>query len=158
MERIIFLLTFVAALGSGLIAGLFFGFSVAVMRGLRRIAPAAGISAMQSINVVILNPLFLGVFMGTAVCGVALAVAAIARWSGPAEFYLLAGSLLYVVGSFGVTMVFNVPLNNALDAIKADSADGASLWARYLSVWTMWNHVRTVASTAAMALFMLALR
>ena len=58
--------TVLAALGSGLVAGLFFGFSTAVMKALARLPPAQGMKAMQDINVVILNPVFLAVFMGTA--------------------------------------------------------------------------------------------
>jgi uncharacterized membrane protein len=54
-------------------------------------------------------------------------------------------------------MIFNVPLNNALAAADPASPEAASLWARYLTDWTLWNHVRTVASTAACALFIAAL-
>jgi uncharacterized membrane protein len=55
-------------------------------------------------------------------------------------------------------MVFNVPLNNALAVVDPASADAASLWSRYVSSWTAWNHVRTVAALAAAASFTLALR
>jgi uncharacterized membrane protein len=51
-------------------------------------------------------------------------------------------------------MIFNVPLN---DALAAASHETASLWARYLTDWTLWNHVRTVSSTAACALFIAAI-
>jgi uncharacterized membrane protein len=64
--------------------------------------------------------------------------------------------LLYFVGTFLVTLVFNVPLNNRLAAVNPDSAEGKALWTHYLSVWTAWNHVRTVAPLAAMACFILA--
>jgi uncharacterized membrane protein len=111
---------------------------------------------MQSINIVIVNPLFLAVFLGTALLSIVLAIAALLRLSEPGAPYLLAGSLLYLVGSILVTMVFNIPLNNALAAVKPDSAEGASLWRRYLSVWTAWNHARTAACLAACLLFVLA--
>ena len=51
---------------------------------------------------------------------------------------------------FVVTMAFNVPLNNAL--LRGGERD-ADTWRRYLVEWTRWNHVRTVASLAAAALF-----
>ena len=70
---------------------------------------------------------------------------------------LFAGALLYFIGTFLVTMVFNVPLNDALAAAAPDSADGASLWARYLGTWTVWNHVRTIAAFAGAALLTVAL-
>jgi uncharacterized membrane protein len=70
---------------------------------------------------------------------------------------MLAASLLYVVGMFVCTIVFNVPLNNALDAVDPASAEGATVWAHYLKDWTFWNHLRTVASAAASALFVVAI-
>jgi uncharacterized membrane protein len=143
--------TFVAALGTALMAGLFFAFSISVMRGLARIPPAAGIAAMQAINVVILNPVFGLVFFGTTAGCLILGVSAVMQWPSPAAPYHLAGSLLYLIGAFAVTVVFNVPRNNALAAVDPASTDGARLWSRYLVTWTAWNHVRTIASLAAAA-------
>jgi uncharacterized membrane protein len=143
--------TFAAALGTALMAGLFFAFSVSVMRGLARIPPAAGIAAMQAINVVILNPVFGLVFFGTTAACLFLGVSALIQRPSPAAPYHLGGSLLYLIGAFGVTVVFNVPRNNALAAVDPASTDGARVWSRYLATWTAWNHVRTVASLAATA-------
>ena len=151
-------LTLLAALGCGLIAGAFFAFSSFVMRALGRIPAPEGISAMQSINIVVLNPVFLLVFVGTAVLCVIAVVLSLLRWNQPGAAYLLAGGLLYVIGTFLVTMVFNVPRNDALAAVAPASPEGARLWADYLSSWTAWNHVRTVAALAAAASFSLALR
>lgn len=158
LERLLFALTFLSALGSGLMAGLFFAFSAFIMTAFGRLPPAGGIAAMQSINVVILNPVFFVVFFGTAAASVLLAVVALALWSEPGAIYLLTASLLYLLGCIIVTMVFNVPLNNALAAVAADSAQAASVWSRYLTVWTGWNHVRTIACLAATAAFIMALR
>jgi uncharacterized membrane protein len=58
---------------------------------------------------------------------------------------------------FVVTMVFNVPLNDALAAVDPGSPDAALVWARYLKDWTFWNHVRSITSTAACALFIAAI-
>lgn len=151
-------LTLLAALGSGLIAGVFFAFSSFVMRALGRIPAAEGIAAMQSINIVVLNPVFLLVFVGTAVlCGIAIVFSWL-RWNEPGAVYLLAGGLLYLTGTFLVTMVFNVPRNDALAAVAPASPEGARLWADYLTSWTAWNHVRAAAALAAAASFSLALR
>ena len=158
VNRFLPTLTLLAALGSGLIAGVFFAFSSFVMRALGRIPAPEGIAAMQSINIVVLNPVFLSVFVGTAMlCGMAIVFSWL-RWSQPGAVYLLAGGLLYVIGTFLVTMVFNVPRNDALAAVAPASPEGARLWADYLSSWTAWNHVRTVAALAAAASFSLALR
>ena len=138
-------------------AGTFFAFSTFVMRALARLPPAQGIAAMQSINIVVINPLFMAGFIGTAAISVALAAASLVRWGDSAEAYALAGSLLYVVGTFGVTIAFNVPRNDALAAVDADSDDGARVWAGYARSWTAWNHVRTGATLAAAAALTIAL-
>ena len=149
---------FAAALGSGLMAGLFFVFSVFMMTALARLGAPQGIAAMQSVNVAILNPLFLIVFMGTAILSLVTAVGAIWNWSSAGSGWMLAGSLLYLIGIILVTMLFNVPLNDALAAVDPASGEGAALWARYLDVWVKWNHVRTVAGLGALACFIQALR
>ena len=151
-------LTLVAALGAGLIAGVFFAFSTFVMKALARLPAGTGIAAMQSINVMVINPLFLGVFLGTAAVSVAAMVAALMRWDEPGAAYLLAGGALYFVGTFLVTVLFNVPLNNSLAAVAPDEPDAARQWAGYVSRWTAWNHVRTAAALAALACFVVALR
>ena len=150
--------TLISALGSGLMAGFFFAFSVSVMKALGRLPPAQGIAAMQSINVVVINPVFLIAFFGTAVACVAVAISALSTWHRPGAAYLLAGGLLYLVGSFLVTIAVNVPRNNALAAVDPASAAGAALWASYLTAWTAWNHVRTAAALAAAAVLSIALR
>lgn len=157
MVSILFAMTFLAALGAGLVAGIFFAFSNFVMGALGRVTPEAGISAMQSINVVVLNPLFLGLFMGTAGLCLILAIAALLGWSQPGALYLLAGCILYFAGCFLVTIAGNVPLNDALAAVAATSDEGRRVWANYLSEWTFWNHVRTIASLGASAAFIVAM-
>ena len=149
-------MTIVAALGSGAIGGAFFAFSSFVMRALGRLAPAEGIRAMQSINIVVINPVFLGVFVGTALVCAALAVLSIRSWSDAGSGLRLAGCVVYVVGAFAVTMWCNVPRNNALAALPADTADAAAYWARYLGEWTWWNHVRTAAGFAGSLLLVAA--
>jgi uncharacterized membrane protein len=156
MDELMSGLTLAAALGAGLVAGIFFAFSAFIMSALKRLPPEGGISAMQSINVAVLNPVFFFVFFGTAIAALILAIAALAGWSPPRSLYLLAGSLLYLAGTIVVTMVFNVPLNNKLAAAGARSAEGAGVWKTYLSAWTAWNHVRTIAALLACASFILA--
>ena len=157
-DRMLVAFTFLAALGAGLMAGVFFAFSTFVMRALARLPARESVSAMQSINVVVINPLFLGVFMGTAAVSVAAIITAAMKFDRPGGAYVIAGGVLYVVGTFLVTIVFNVPLNNALDAIRPDGADVAQRWAGYAGRWTAWNHVRAAAALAAAAAFTWALR
>src|SRR5690606_4316215 len=110
---------------------------------------AHGIAAMQSINIVVLNRWFFGAFFGTAGACAILAIHSLLRWSSPVALELLVGSALYLLGVIGVTIACNVPLNNALAAVDPGSPAGEQLWSRYLSTWTAWNHVRTVAPLLA---------
>lgn len=157
MATLDYILTLLAIIGTGLIAGTFFVFSVAIMAAFRRLPACEGMAAMQSINVVIQNPIFLGVFMGTALISLILAGMSMWNWNTPQSYYILAGAAFYVIGSFLLTIVFNVPLNNALDAADASTASGQEVWANYLTNWTFWNHVRTLASIAATGVFTIGL-
>ncbi|WP_428386975.1 DUF1772 domain-containing protein [Mucisphaera sp.] len=139
--------------GSGLMAGTFFAFSTFVMRGLAEVPASEGIRAMQRINVTVLNPWFLGVFMGTA--GVGLACVAVGLWwmDGARSVALVGAGGFYVIGTFGVTVVCNVPMNEALARLEATTAEAEAYWQRYLRDWVFWNHVRTVAALVSLVLF-----
>ncbi len=154
---IITILIWICALGSGLMAGVYFAFSTFIMAAFARIPQAHGISAMQSINVVIVKSLFLPLFFGTTLIGLFLAGWALYQWDQPGAVLLLAGGLVYALCMFASTIVFNVPLNNVLAAMDGASAEATAVWTRYLKEWVFWNHVRTVASTLACALFIAAL-
>lgn len=147
-----------AAIGCGLVAGVFFAFSTFVMPALARLHPAQGIAAMQSINITAINPLFMFAIFGTAAICCFLSIASCFKWHSPDTAYLLISSLLYLVGAVGVTIAFNVPLNDALAATKPDSSEGATLWTKYLSQWTAWNHIRTIAALVSATLFSISLR
>lgn len=146
-----------AAIGCGLLAGLYFAFSAFIMTALGRIDQAAGISAMNAINVDIVRSLFMPFFIGTTLVCAVLAVFTSLRWQEPGAIAVMCGGVLYVVGMFVVTVAFNVPLNDQLAALDPSSSAAAPVWARYLTDWTFWNHVRTIASTAAAVLFIVAI-
>jgi len=88
IDGLLLALTFVSALGCGLVAGVFFAFSAFVMKALSRLPPALGIAAMQSINVAVINPWFLAAFLGTGAACVLLAVSSLFMWHKPAAVYL----------------------------------------------------------------------
>jgi uncharacterized membrane protein len=155
-ESTLYLLTLLAALGSGLMAGVFFAFSTFVMQALAQLPPAQAIAAMQSINRTVLNPMFLGVFLGTALLCAALVIVALLGWPASAAT-VLAAALLYLAGTLLVTMFCNVPRNEALAQADPGSREAEQLWRSYLRNWTRWNHVRAGAALAATAGFMIAL-
>jgi uncharacterized membrane protein len=158
MSSALVALTIAAAIGSGLAAGFFFAFSTTVMAALGRLPAPQGIAAMQSINVVVINAIFMTALFGTAALSLATIVAALASWDSSYGPYLLAGGALYLLGVIGVTMAFNVPRNDALAKLDPAAAEAPVYWGRYLSEWTAWNHVRTVAPLIGAGLQMGALQ
>ncbi len=147
----------IAALSSGLLAGVYFAFSTFVMQSFARLPVDQGIAAMQSINITIVRSPFIAVFMLAAALSLFIAVMAILNWRGGASVMMLTGAALYIVASFLSTIVFNVPLNDALAKVDGHTAEAAQLWSTYLSDWVQWNHVRTVASLLAACAFVKAL-
>jgi uncharacterized membrane protein len=149
-------LLFATAIGAALVAGIFYAFSTFVMEALGRLAPREGIVAMQSINVVVINPLFFLAFFGTGGLCVATGATLLFAETEMSLVPALIGCILYIVGCIGATMVGNVPLNERLAKVDPDDSDAESLWSLYLARWTLWNHVRTVASLAAAACLVMA--
>jgi uncharacterized membrane protein len=150
-------LAVVSAVLSGLVGGVFFAFSVFVMRALAQLAPPSGVSAMQRINVTVINALFLGPFLGSApLLGVTAYVASSAG-QARSSLWLWAAFVVYTLGSVVVTLTLNVPRNNRLAALQPESQAAAKYWPIYLREWLLWNHVRCAASLAASAATAIAL-
>ena len=158
MGRVVTGLLWIAAVGCGCVAGVFFAASTFLMPALARIGVAPGVAAMNSVNTVILGSLFMPLFYGTTLAGLVLAAASFSDRRAPGAPMLLIAGLVYVIGMFGITLFCNVPLNNALASADPGTAQGSAMWARYVKDWTLWNHVRTTASVVATVLYIMALR
>jgi uncharacterized membrane protein len=158
VDGFLFALTLLGALGCGLMAGgVFFAFSAFVMKALAGLPPKQGVAAMQAINVTAVTPAFMVALFGTTVACGALMVSALFAWDERFAPYLLVGSALYLVGTILLTLVYHVPRNEALATVELNGADAESLWPRYLSGWTAWNHVRATTAFAAAITFTIAL-
>ncbi|WP_182376700.1 anthrone oxygenase family protein [Nocardioides sp. WS12] len=131
-------------IGAGLVAGLFFAFSTAIMPGLAQTDDRTFVDAMQQVNVAILNPLFLLVFV------VPIPALGIATFTGPSRPWVVAALVLYVV-MFAITMAGNVPLNDALLAVGQPDGEAALRSAReaFEAPWNRLHLVRTVSVVAA---------
>ena len=142
---------------TGLMAGLYFGFTTAVMPGLARVGDRAYVISMQRINASILNPWFLTTFLGALVVPVAAAVLHLHDDARTRLPWIIAGAALY-----GATVVStgadHVPLNNRLMAVE-DVCDQAAPEIRHAFQhrWTRFNKARTVVSLAAVVALAIAL-
>lgn len=128
----------IAGVSTFLVAGTFFAFSTFVMPALGKLDDADAARAMDRINAVIVRSPWIVIFLAAAGLAAVIAVVSLGRrvgWDAA-----LVASLGFLLGTFGVTVSFNVPLNDAL-------AKGEIGWSEYRRRWTAWNHARTVAAT-----------
>ena len=144
----------VAGIASALNAGIFYAFSSFVMAALGRLPAEQGVRVMNTINVTVITPSFMILFMGTALLCVALGCWSLWSLAEPGAKPVLGASAFYLIGCFGITVACNVPLNDQLAA--ASPVDAGALWQPYLRAWTGWNDVRTIASTLSAILFVAA--
>jgi len=153
MNELILIISVASISGAGLVTGLLFAFSNFVMRALADLPSDKGMFAMQRINETIINPTFLMLFLGTPILCSVIAVNSELNINEPGSLFLLVGAIAYLIGPFGITMRFNVPLNNLLARAKVSESD--VIWPKYQKKWQWWNHIRTyigVASVVFMAM------
>ncbi|MDF5757120.1 anthrone oxygenase family protein [Spongiactinospora sp. TRM90649] len=141
------LLAYVTLVMAGAMTGVFYAFSVSVMRGLDDIDAREAARAMRSVNRRILNPLFLSTFVGTPIVAVVTGVLllGLGRTDPAVAFFVAAG--IYAAGAFLPTVAINVPMNEALARaeVPGEAEAAAALWAGYSPRWTRWNTLRAVA-------------
>ncbi len=147
-SQLLSLLTGATAVGAATVGGVFFAFSGFVMPALRRLRPAAGVAAMQQINITAVRaPLMLAVFGTAAGC---LIVAIGTGLSGSRRTVPVgSAAALYLIGTVVETMAVQVPMNNRLAALDPEAPASAAVWHDYLRRWTAGNSVRTAAAIAA---------
>ena len=129
----------------------FYAFSAVVMPGLSSADPAVAIEAMQAINAAVRNIAFAVGFFGAPLVCVATMAHAACRRDWPSAWTVLAGGCVYLIGAFGVTLVINAPLNESLASLDPGLPANRSEMLSYISEWSTWNNVRTVASAIAFA-------
>ena len=131
---------------TGLMAGLFYAFDVAVLPGLRSGDDRTYVTAMRNINQAIESPLFAATYTGALALP---ALAAVLQWRAGnrrAAAWALAGAAGYGA-ALALTSRVNVPLNQAL-AVAGDASSGRSGFDRS---WGSANKGRTLACTVALA-------
>ncbi|MCR9136391.1 MAG: DUF1772 domain-containing protein [Alphaproteobacteria bacterium] len=138
----------------GLMAGLFYAFSVTVMGGLNRIQAETAIDAMNGINEAVRNPVFFATFFGTPLVALLAALLSARHRNRRAGWLIGAAAVAYLIGVIAPTAAVNVPMNEALALIvSAEPAGQAELiWSDYSSRWTRWNTMRALVATGCLAL------
>lgn len=144
----------IAAIGAGLMAGVYFAFSGFIMRSLDQLGALRATEAMNAINEVILRSWFMVLFFGSTLLYAILSAIAFLDANLAGRWLLFATGLIYVFGMFLCTVMFNVPLNNRLAEVSKGDDTEVETWTLYSKHWTRWNHIRSVCSLATLALSM----
>lgn len=140
-------------LAYAILSGVFLAFSDFIMRALG--AVPGGAEAMQSINREVFRYLFMALFLGMAPVSVLIAVYGASFLTGPGAVLIALSGVVYLLAAFGVTVAFNVPMNETLAGLDAADAGTQDYWTDvYLPRWTAWNGVRTVACTISSGLML----
>ena len=151
-DLIVNILVIVAAIGAGLMAGLYYAFSAFIMKSFDQIGASNAVVAMNSINEVILRSSFMLLFFGSTILFALLAVLGFFQETAGNGWLLIAAGLIYVIGMFVCTAAINVPLNNQLAAVGNDGQAQIESWNHYYLVWTRWNSLRAFCSLVASVL------
>lgn len=158
MSTAFFFLMQFAILAYALLGGVFLAFSDFIMRSLALTGGHGGIEAMQVINREVFRWVFMVLFLGMAPVSLLITWYGAFGLSGPAGALVMLAGLVYFVGCFGVTVFFNVPMNEALAGMEMTSGTTRDYWMRtYVPRWTFWNSVRTVACATSAALLLFGL-
>lgn len=158
MSTFILLLMQFSIIAYALVAGVFLAFSDFIMRSLALTSGDGGVQAMQVINREIFRWVFMALFLGMAPISLVIGGYAWINVSGPSGLAILMAAIIYLVGCFGVTIVFNVPMNEALAGMALSDASTRDYWTHiFVPRWTFWNTVRTVAATVSAALLLVGL-
>ncbi|MCR9278032.1 MAG: DUF1772 domain-containing protein [Pseudomonadaceae bacterium] len=146
------ILAWTMAISSGLMSGIYLSFSVVIMKSLATLDPSSGIAAMNAINKLILKTLFMPLFYISTVIALVMTLTGLSSWGEPGAAAAFTAGLIYLVGMFALTVIGNVPLNNALAKVSGNGEEAVSTWNEYLVRWTRWNTVRAISSLATMVI------
>ena len=143
-----------ATLACALTAGLVFGFAVVVMPGIAKLPDRDFLQAFKRMDGMIQNgaPLFMLVWVGSIVSVILTLVLGTLQLQGIELYLLWFASSLYLLGVQGPTIRFNIPLNNAVQALEMDSLtepELAEARAQFEAPWNRWNRFRTMTATVS---------
>jgi len=151
------ILLFLSVILIALSAGLFYAWVVSVIPGTKKIPDQAYLETMQSINLEILNVGFFCIFFGAFILLVTSTILQFETHVGGVFYYTLAATVIYGIGTIGVTMLGNVPLNNMLEAVNLSSLSAKEFHEVRLAYEGRWNNLNLLRTIAAVSSFVLAL-
>ena len=144
-----------AILLTGLMAGIFFTWSNAVKPGIGKLSDIEYLTALQSMNRVILNNAFKIIFLG-AIIAVALVPVFYFNLYPKNIFWLFVFTLvIYWIGVFGVTVSGNIPLNEILDKTNLESITSEEIKTLRKSIEVKWNNFNIIRCISSAITFLI---
>ena len=154
----LFLLIQFAVLAYAFVGGVFLAFSDFIMRSLANTGGVGGVQAMQIINREVFRWVFMTLFLGLVPISLIIIGYAATHSDGLATSLMALAGLIYIFGCFGVTVFFNVPMNEALAGMEHSQSATQDYWTRaYIPRWTFWNTVRMLACAVSAILLLFGL-
>ncbi len=145
----------IAILAYAFVGGVFLAFSDFIMRSLAKTGGDGGVEAMQVINREVFRWVFMTLLLGMVPVSMIIVGCAVANSGGLAGIVMALAGLTYLCGCFGVTLFFNVPMNEALAGMELSEGATQDYWTQsYVPRWTFWNTVRTLACAVSAALLL----
>ncbi|ATL46045.1 hypothetical protein COR50_02080 [Chitinophaga caeni] len=141
----------------GLIAGIFFAFSIAINPAFSKLDDLAYIKAMQHINESIQNLLFLACFLLPCFLLPVSAWLNFKQGAIAAAWLFTIAALLYIIGVFGLTIAVNVPLNNQLATLTIHGEQLSIVRHQFSGKWNLAHTWRTALSIVVFIINILAL-
>ena len=151
-----------SALLCSLVAGLVLTFAIVVMPGIKTLGDLDFLRSFKAMDRVIQNnqPIFMLVWMGSAVVLLASTVLGIWQLEGLDQILLIVACAIYIFGVQVPTVTINVPLNNQLQSLDLDAMPNPEVLAtveNFESRWLRWNTIRTVIATLTSVLLLVLL-
>lgn len=142
---------------TGLMGGIYLAFSAVIIKSLNDLPGLQAAQAMNSINDVIVNTVFMPIFFGTTLWYAGLIVWSFADWQEGTSTLIVCASAIYIVGMFFVTAFGNVPMNNQLKILSNKENLLVAYWSQYQRSWTQLNHIRSISCLISCTLLICAL-
>ena len=142
-----------------LVAGLLLGFAIVVMPGIATLSDKEFLSAFKVMDATIQNrqPIFMLVWVGSIVSVVLMLCLGTSQLNGRPLHMMWLASGLYLVAVQAPTIRFNIPLNNAVQALTLESMSVTELAAarsQFEGSWNRWNRLRTCAGIASVSILL----
>ena len=144
-----------AILLTGLMAGIFFTWSNAVKPCIGKLSDIEYLTALQSMNRVILNNAFKIIFLGSII---AVALVPVFYFNlYPKNIFLLFvfTLVIYWIGVFGVTVSGNIPLNEILDKTNLESITSEEIKTLRKSIEVKWNNFNIIRCISSAITFLI---